>query len=254
MRTLVRICVVATVVFAATMFLQLDSPRAQAPEEPKNLKVLPKNMTRREVVDIMRSFTQSLGVRCIECHVSTKAGSERPEDMDYAKDEKKDKETARKMMRMVNSINEQIGKKMELKDALQVGCFTCHHGVKRPETLAAILTKAMGEKGVDGAIESYRKLREQYYGSAAYDFSPPSLNRLATNLAESKKDFDGAIKLVQLNLEFSPKDSYTHVALGQVQMAKGDKDAAVASFEKAIELDPSNERAKQQLERAKAAK
>jgi tetratricopeptide (TPR) repeat protein len=112
----------------------------------------------------------------------------------------------------------------------------------------------MGEKGVDGAIESYRKLREQYYGSAAYDFSPPSLNRLASNLAESKKDFDGAIKLVQLNLEFTPKDPYTHVTLGQVQMAKGDKAAAIASFEKAIELDPNNNWAKQQLERAKGAK
>jgi tetratricopeptide (TPR) repeat protein len=253
MRTPVRICVVATVVFAATTFLQLGSLRAQAPEEPKNLKVLPKDMSRREVVELMRSFTQSLGVRCIECHVSTKPGSERPEDMDYAKDEKKDKETARRMMKMVMSINDQIGK-MEFKDAPQVGCFTCHHGVKRPEQLGAILTRAMGEKGVDGAIESYRKLREQYYGSAAYDFSPPSLNRLASNLAESKKDFDGAIKLVQLNLEFTPKDPYTHVTLGQVQMAKGDKAAAIASFEKAIELDPNNNWAKQQMERAKGAK
>ena len=253
MRTLVRICVVAIGVFAATLFLQLGSPRAQAPEEPKNLKVLPKNMSRREVVDLMRSFTQSLGVRCIECHVSTKPGSERPEDMDYAKDEKKEKETARKMMRMVMSINEQIGK-MEIKDALQVGCFTCHHGVKHPESIGSILTKTMDEKGVDGAIETYRKLRDQYYGSAAYDFTSPPLNRVASNLAESKKDFDGAIKLIQLNLEFTPKDPYTHVTLGQVQMAKGDKAAAIASFEKAIELDPNNNWAKQQLERAKGAK
>jgi cytochrome c-type biogenesis protein CcmH/NrfG len=39
--------------------------------------------------------------------------------------------------------------------------------------------------------------------------------------------------------------------LGQVQMAKGDKAAAIASFEKALQLDPDNRRAKQMLDRAK---
>jgi hypothetical protein len=249
---LVRTSVFATVVFAATTILQAGSPLAQAPEEPKNLKVLPKDMSRREVVSLMRSFSQALGVRCVECHVSTKPGSERPDDLDFASDKRPDKETARKMMKMVGSVNDQIGQ-MGLKDAVQVRCVTCHHGVKRPETLSATLTRSVNEKGVPAAIERYRELRDRYHGTAAYDFSPQSLNEVAGGLAE-KQDFDGAIQLLRLNLEFSPKDAVTYLTLGQVQLAKGDRAAAIASFEKTLELDPENRWARTQLERAKSGR
>jgi hypothetical protein len=250
MRVLVRLSVFATVVLAATAFLQYGTAQSQPPEEPKNLKVLPKDMSRREVVGIMRGFSHALGVRCVECHVSKVEGSDRPEDMDFASDDKPDKETARKMMKMVASINDQIGQ-MGRKDPIQVGCVTCHHGVKEPRTLSAILTKTATDKGADAAIERYRKLRDDYYGSGAYDFSPDALNEAAGNLAQTKKDFDGAIKLVQLNLEFAPKDTETYTMLGYIQASKGDKAAAVTAFEKAIELDPGNRRAKMQLEQLK---
>jgi tetratricopeptide (TPR) repeat protein len=154
-------------------------------------------------------------------------------------------------MKMVGTINEQIGQ-MGFKDAAQVRCVTCHHGVKRPETLAARLTRSVEKDGVDGAIANYRKLRERYYGSAAYDFSAGSLTDVAGSLAESKKDYDGAIQLLQLNLEFTPNDAETHLLLGRAQLAKGDKAAAIKSFEKTLELDPENRWAKQQLERAKS--
>jgi tetratricopeptide (TPR) repeat protein len=252
MRRLVRTCVIAAVAVAATTLLQLRTTHAQAPPEPKNLKVLPKNMSRREVIGVMRTFTSGLGVRCTQCHVSNKPGSDDPEDMDYAADKKDDKLTARKMMKMVNNINDEI-KKMEIKNPPEVQCITCHHGVKVPQTLAMLLTATAADKGVDSTIVSYRALRDRYYGTGAYDFSPRSLNDVAGGLAQSKKDFDGAIKLIQLNLEFSPNDSFTYVTLGQVQLAKGDKTAAIASFQKAIDLDPENEWAKQQLEKAKSS-
>jgi hypothetical protein len=226
-------------------------PVATAPEEPKNLKVLPKTMTRREVIGVMRSISLALGVRCTECHVSKVPGSERFEDLDFAKDEKPDKETARAMMKMVASINEQIGK-MGLKEPVEVRCVTCHHGVKKPETLVALMQRELDRGGAEGAIAAYRKLRDQYYGSAAYDFSPFSLNETANNWAQSKQDLDGAIQLVQLNLEFNPKHAESYVAMGRWQVAKGDKAGAIASFEKALELNPNHGGAKEQLEKAKA--
>ena len=75
MRMLVRVLALAVVLFGAVTFLKIGSPSAQAPPEPKNLKVLPKNMSRREVIDVMRSFSRGLGVRCTECHVSKVEGS-----------------------------------------------------------------------------------------------------------------------------------------------------------------------------------
>ena len=253
MKVLARLFAIAIVVFAAVTFLEIGTPRAQAPEEPKNLKVLPKNMSRREVIGIMRSFTQSLGVRCIECHVSTKEGSERPEDMDYAADKKESKETARKMMKMLGNINDQIAK-MGLKDTLQIRCVTCHRGLKRPETLIAVMSKSVEKDGADTAIGNYRKLREQYYGTGSYDFSPMTLNEVARDVAETRKDYPTAIKLIQLNLEFAPKDANSYAMLGNVQMTSGDKAAAITSLEKALEIDPQHRWAKMQLDQAKGGR
>jgi tetratricopeptide (TPR) repeat protein len=199
----------------------------------------------------MKSFSHALGVRCTECHVSTKPGSNRLEDLDFASDDKQDKKTAREMMRMVSTINTQIDK-IGLKDPARVGCVTCHHGVKEPRTLGAVMMKSIEKDGVTGAVDQYRKLRESYYGSAAYDFSADALTEVASDLADSKKDYDGALSLVRLNLEFNPKDVNSYVLMGRLQLAKGDKAGGIASYEKALELDPENRWAKQQLERAKS--
>jgi len=252
MRMLVRVFALAVVLFAAVTFLKIGSPSAQAPPpEPKNLKVLPKNMSRREVIEVMRGFTRGLGVRCTECHVSKVEGSDRPDDMDYAADKKPQKETARKMLKMVANINDQIGK-MDLKDVPQVGCVTCHHGVKRPETLAAIMNKYIAKDSLDTAIQTYKDLRNDYYGGAAYDFTSETIIDVARGLAESKKDFPGAIKLLQVNLEYYPNDADTYATLGSVQMASGDKAAAMTSLEKALQIDPNNRWAKWQMDKAKS--
>ena len=97
------------------------------------------------------------------------------------------------------------------------------------------------------------ELRDEHYGSGAYDFSAGTLNGLAETLAREKQDTDGAIKTLELNVEFNPEATYSFMMLGQLQMMKGDKDGAVASLQRALELDPDNERAKTMLERAKAA-
>jgi tetratricopeptide (TPR) repeat protein len=251
MRLLVRITVSAAVLVAAITIFELGSSSAQIPDEFKNLKVLPKDISKRELTGIMRGFAGALGVRCAECHESTQPGSTRLEDLDFASDKKEEKEAARKMMRMVGSINEQIGK-MGFENPVQVRCVTCHHGVKHPETLAAVLQREMDKNGVEAAIARYRELRDEYYGSGAYDFSPEVLPELGGSLAESKKDFAGAVKLLQLNLEFSPKHADTHATLGRVYLAKGDRAAAIASFEKTLEIEPNHRWAKQQLERAKS--
>lgn len=253
MRALLRIAVVAAVVTAVFASLGPGSSSAQIPDEFKNLEILPKDISKRELTSIMRSFSHALGVRCAECHVSTKEGSERLEDLDFASDEKPAKKTAREMMRMVGSINERIGG-MGLQNPVRVGCITCHHGVKHPETLQAVMMRAMEKGGVDAAVERYRKLREQYYGQAAYDFSEETLVEVAAELADSKKDFDGAVRLLRLNLEHYPKHADSYVTMGRVQLAKGDRAAAIASYEKAIEIDPDHRWAKQQLERAKSGK
>ena len=58
---------------------------AQIPDEFTNLKVLPKEISRRELVSIMRGFAGALGVRCKHCHVGENPDSF--EGYDFASDD-----------------------------------------------------------------------------------------------------------------------------------------------------------------------
>ena len=108
-------------------------PTATAPAAPqyKNLRVLPKDISQEQLFPIMKSFAQSLGVRCVHCHVGEEG---KPlSTFDFASDAKKEKLVARKMLVMVHKINsEELGIK-DMKDA-KVTCFTCHRGATKPLT------------------------------------------------------------------------------------------------------------------------
>jgi len=85
----------------------------------KNLQVLPKEIGKKELKTLMKSWARGLGVECKFCH-----------DMDdKAKDTKK-KKIARKMATMVDELNSRYMKKY--KDA-EITCKTCHHGHEKPK-------------------------------------------------------------------------------------------------------------------------
>ena len=96
--------------------LPADSKDLRAEQKYKNIQVL-KGVPADRWMSIMLAFKTSLGVDCSYCHVKDA----------WDKDDKANKETARKMIRMVKTINSQytggIGR---------VTCFTCHRGQERP--------------------------------------------------------------------------------------------------------------------------
>ncbi len=47
---------------------------AQQQEGFKNLQVLPKDIARPDLLNVMRRFTSSLGLRCNDCHVVKNPG------------------------------------------------------------------------------------------------------------------------------------------------------------------------------------
>src|SRR5688500_2427162 len=125
---------------------------------PVNLKVLPKDMPRPEVVRIMRTFALGLGVRCQHCHVGE--GNDLSK-FDFASDAKPTKEIARKMLTMVMEINNRHlagvvvpAPPAPAPDAAapppaappaaaagqppapRVTCYTCHRGALKPLTAA----------------------------------------------------------------------------------------------------------------------
>ena len=130
----VLVCaVLVTVAVRASVSAQTPPPQqgqGRGGPAPTNLQVLPKDMTNQQVVTLMRTFTQGLGVMCDHCHVGTQA--------DRAKDDKPEKATGRKMIKMMMAINDDF-----LKDVgeapepgkTKVTCYTCHRGALKPLTV-----------------------------------------------------------------------------------------------------------------------
>jgi hypothetical protein len=169
------------------------------------------------------------------------------DQFDFAKDEKQPKLRARQMMRMVAEINRRL-------DTLPghtptdpvVTCRTCHRGVSVPLPLQTIVMTADSVSGLDSAMRAYRNLRERYYGRDAYDFGEPTLNIAAFRLARAGKHADG-LALLDLNEGYYPNSSGMSVFRGNIQLMKGDTNAAAVAYREAIKRDSTNGEARGRL-------
>ena len=134
----------ALALFVSTIAFTVSVAAAQTPPPPpsaqapfavppfKNLKVLPKDISRADLIANMKFFSQSLGVRCTYCHVGT--DGQPLSTFDFASDAKEHKSTARAMLAMVATLNlKTLPAATGLPDA-KVTCFTCHRGSTKPAT------------------------------------------------------------------------------------------------------------------------
>ncbi|MFC5862454.1 c-type cytochrome [Acidicapsa dinghuensis] len=102
--------------------------------KPTNLKVLPKDLTGKEVHDIMDKWAGQLGVHCNTCHAAdpNRVGPNGRPMLNFPDDSKQEKKTARVMYKMVQDINSNYV--MNLPNAKDpVTCGTCHRGHQKPE-------------------------------------------------------------------------------------------------------------------------
>lgn len=120
---------------------QAPPPGGQPPRQmpkPTNLKVLPKNLTGKEVRDIMEKWEGDLGAKCTTCHAqdpNRKMPNGRPA-LNFPDDSKEEKRTARMMVKMVAKINADYVSKVPNSKA-PVTCGTCHRGHLDPEPFEA---------------------------------------------------------------------------------------------------------------------
>ena len=210
---------------------------AQVPDHYENLKVLPADIGKRELVAVMREFAGALGVRCNHCHV----GPDNLLDMDFATDEKPEKVVAREMMRMVDRLNTETLAAMSFPEARQVEvqCVTCHRGVAVPMRIEQVLSQAIAERGVDEALSHYLALKSRYAGRASYDFGVPPLTTVADQLARGG-DMDGALTVARFAAAQFPDLAWPHMVLGNLLAQHGDRPQAEAAFQRVLELEPDN--------------
>lgn len=100
------------------------------PEEGfKNLKVLPKNITDKQLDSVMHNFSISLGVHCNFCHARKADTTQR--GLDFASDKKDEKNIARNMFKMTAYLNTTYfnWNNSTRPDTIHaIVCFTCHRG------------------------------------------------------------------------------------------------------------------------------
>ena len=95
--------------------LPTSSKDERAEHKFKNIQVL-KGLPADRITKIMFAFKASLGVECTYCHIKD----------EFDKDDKPQKQMARKMIGIVRDANDKLGV------AGRVTCFTCHRGQERP--------------------------------------------------------------------------------------------------------------------------
>jgi len=121
--TAMIIAFMGTVVVVARGQAGQQQPRPQMAEEVfKNVQVL-KGIPVDEFMDTMGMFSAALSLNCIDCHTAESVGT-----WDRFADETPLKQTARRMVQMVNELN-----RANFKGVRSVTCYTCHHGDLRPK-------------------------------------------------------------------------------------------------------------------------
>jgi len=95
--------------------LASSSKEERAEQKYKNIQLL-RGIPSERLTKIMFAFKASLGVDCTYCHIKDQ----------FEKDDKPQKQTARKMIQLVRDTNAKLG------SMTRVTCFTCHRGQTRP--------------------------------------------------------------------------------------------------------------------------
>ena len=114
--------------------IQTSEVNAQIPDKFSNLKVLPKDISKGELIGNMKNAAIGLGVRCTFCHVGE---GDDLSTFEFASDEKSHKVKARVMFSMVKMINEEFLPKVADKseNPREITCITCHNGHEHPERM-----------------------------------------------------------------------------------------------------------------------
>jgi len=249
----IRILVLALCAAVSVPAFTLGAQNQTVPlpeQKPKNLKVFPKDIPMRSLLDTMGTFTRALGVGCSFCHM---ADENQPQSThDFASDAKPMKNKARTMLRMVGAINGEYLTKLStrLEPPVVVTCATCHRGVTEPRPIQQVIMTAYDSAGTDSAVALYRDLRQRYYGRASYDFGERPLADVGGTLRQRNRIAD-ALRFYMLNLEFAPTSSSAWTQAAGAQLASGDTATAIKSLEKALSLNPNDRQAARALQALK---
>jgi photosynthetic reaction center cytochrome c subunit len=154
-----------------------------AEQQFKNIQVL-KGIPADQLIPTMQFISASLGVECEFCHVQ---GA-------FEKDDKKPKQTARKMIEMMFSINAD-----NFDRNREVTCYSCHRGSVNPVAMPPVISKesseaaeqpkkAEPEEKKESAGPAADKLFEKYLQAAG---GSSAIDKITTRVMKGTIDVGG---------------------------------------------------------------
>lgn len=219
---------------------------AQIPDKFINLTVLPGDISKQDLREVMKNFTSSLGVRCNYCHAG-KDGMEASafdlKTIDFASDKIPAKDITRVMMKMTQSINNDHLTLIKEKNHIEkVECVTCHKGMKEPpKKLENILLSQVEKKGIDTTLKKYDELREKYYTGYVYDFTFKPLSAFSEGLIKANKNEDVINFFTAYLNKYDGNSWNAYLEMGKAYANEKKYEEAKKSYDKALEISPGNE-------------
>ena len=186
-----------------TLAQEPPAPKTAA-QQFKNVQVL-KDIPADQLIPTMQFISGALGVDCEFCHL----------EHDRDKDDKKEKQTARKMIEMELAIN-----KSHFKNEIEVTCYTCHRGSPHPVGVP-ILTASTGkppeqEHHVISAQESLPtadQILEKYLAAAG---GAEALHKIKTRVQKGTLDTGSEQYPIEIYSEGPEKRlSISHASFGE---------------------------------------
>lgn len=216
--------------------------RAQLPTRPRNLHVLPKDLSTDSVFALMLGVADGLGVTCGFCHVG--GDSQTWDSTDFSSDVKSTKVTARAMFALVDRLNHDLLPAIlgPGRIGVPMTCMTCHRGAPRPLVLEDTLATVLERQGVDSVIGSYRRIRERYAGRMTYDLREGPLDEIAQRMLAAHRSGD-AVKLLEENARDFPASSDVAFLLGTAYEQAGEAQRAVTQYHKVLSIVPAHRQA-----------
>jgi len=116
------------------------------------------------------------------------------------------------------------------------------------QSMSDELASALREQGVAAALARYQYLRQHH--AESYYTDEAEMNDLGYMLIKSKR-FDEAIEVLKLNTALYPQSANAFDSLGEAYLLHGDKELALLSYQKSVELNPRNAAAVRVIEELK---
>jgi uncharacterized membrane protein len=116
-------------------------------------------------------------------------------------------------------------------------------------SIAETLSATIASSGIDRAARQYHEAKVS--APTTYNFDEDELNALGYQLIQAHK-VEQAIRIFQLNVEAYPRSGNTYDSLAEAYMDNGNKQQAIANYQRSIELNPGNRNAVKMLKKLNA--